>query len=118
VLSAIAWQVLQSVGAALIRHAAHTSNTTNATFALVLGLLAFLYLQAELTLYAVEAGVVRALKLWPRSMFPPPLTEADRRAFELYAKVQQRRPEQEIESVLPEDGQAPRRFGLRRKAAR
>jgi YihY family inner membrane protein len=118
VLSAIAWQVLQSVGAALIRHAAHTSNTTNATFALVLGLLAFLFLQAELTLYAVEASVVRAQKLWPRSMFPPPLTEADRRAFELYAKVQQRRPEQEIESVLPEDGQAPRRFGRRRKAGR
>jgi YihY family inner membrane protein len=102
VLSAIAWQVLQSVGAGLIRHAAHTSNTTNATFALVLGLLAFLYLQAELTLYAVEASAVHARRLWPRSMFPPPLTEADRRAYELYAKVQQRRPEQEIESRLPE----------------
>jgi YihY family inner membrane protein len=117
VLSAIAWQVLQSVGAALVRHATHTSNTTNATFALVLGLLAFLYLQAELTLYAVEANTVRARRLWPRSMFPPPLTEADRRAFELYAKVQQRRPEQEIESLLPENGQA-RRFGIRRKAGR
>ena len=118
VLSAIVWQVLQSVGAALIRHAAGTSNTTNATFGLVLGLLAFLYLQAELTLYAVQASAVRARRLWPRSMFPPPLTEADRRAFELYAKVQQRRPEQEIESVLPsEDGQQ-RRFGIRRKASR
>jgi membrane protein len=117
ILSAIVWQVLQSVGAALIRHAAGTSNTTNATFGLVLGLLAFLYLQAELTLYAVEASVVKARRLWPRGMFPPPLTEADRRAFELYAKVQQRRPEQEIESVLPADGQ-PRRFGVRRKAGR
>ena len=117
ILSAIAWQVLQSVGAALIRHAAHTSNTTNATFALVLGLLAFLYLQAEVTLYAVEASVVRARRLWPRGMFPPPLTDADRRAFEMYAKVQQRRPEQEIESLLPEDEQA-HRFRLRRKAGR
>jgi YihY family inner membrane protein len=117
VLSAIVWQVLQNVGAALIRHAAHTSNTTNATFALVLGLLAFLYLQAELTLYALQASVVRARRLWPRSMFPPPLTEADRRALELYAKVQQRRPEQEIESVLPPEPPDGRRFGLRRKAS-
>jgi YihY family inner membrane protein len=116
VLSAIAWQVLQSVGAALVRHAAGTSNTTNATFALILGLLAFLYLQAELTLYAVEASVVRARRLWPRSMFPPPLTDADRQALELYAKVQQRRPDQEIESLLPEDNQT-RRFSLRRKAS-
>jgi len=117
VLSAIAWQVLQSVGATLIRHAMHTSNTTNATFALVLGLLAFLYLQAELTLYAVQASVVRTRGLWPRGMFPPPLTDADRRAFELYAKAQQRRPEQEIESLLPEDGH-PRRLGIRRRTGR
>ena len=118
VLSAIVWQVLQSVGAALIRHAAGTSNTTNATFGLVLGLLAFLYLQAELTLYAVEASTVRARRLWPRSMFPPPLTEADRRAYELYAKSQQRRPDQEIESVLPPEDRQARRFAVRRKAGR
>jgi hypothetical protein len=49
-------------------------------------------------------------------MFPPPLTDADRQALELYAKVQQRRPDQEIESLLPEDNQT-RRFSLRRKAS-
>ena len=117
-LSAVIWQVLQSAGAALVRHAAHTSNTTNATFALVLGLLAFLYLQAMLTLYAVEADVVRTRKLWPRSMFPPPLTDPDRRAFELYAKAQQRRPEQEIESLLPPPPPGGRRFGFGRKTGR
>jgi len=117
VLSAVVWQVLQSTGAYLIRHAMHSANTTNTTFALVLGLLAFLYLQAELALYAVEADVVRARRLWPRSMFPPPLTDADRRALELYAKVQQRRPEQEIESLLPPPPQG-RRFGLGRKVGR
>ncbi len=96
----------------------HSANTTNTTFALVLGLLAFLFLQAELALYAVEADAVRTRRLWPRSMFPPPLTAADRRALELYAKVQQRRPEQEIESVLPPPPPDGRRFGLGRKAGR
>jgi hypothetical protein len=56
----------------------------------VLGLLAWLYLEAELTLYAVEANVVRAYRLWPRSIAPPPYTEQDRRAYELYAQVEKR----------------------------
>jgi hypothetical protein len=50
--------------------------------------LAFLYLEAELTLYAVEINVVREYRLWPRSIAPPPYTKQDQRAFELYAAVQ------------------------------
>jgi membrane protein len=60
------------------------------TFAVVLGLLGWLYLQAELTLYAVEANVVRAYRLWPRSITPPPYTEPDRHAYQLYAQVGKR----------------------------
>lgn len=102
VISAIAWQILQSVGTTLLRDDVAKSSAVSATFAVVLGLLAWFYLQAEITLYAVEVSAVHARKLWPRSMFPPPLTEPDRRAYELYARVQQRRPDQEIESRFPE----------------
>jgi membrane protein len=56
----------------------------------VIGLIAWLYLQAELTLYAVEINVVRERRLWPRSIAPPPYTEQDRRAFELYAQAEKR----------------------------
>ena len=56
------------------------------TFALVLGLIAWLYLQAQLTLYAVQINVVRAYRLWPRSLAPPPYTEQDRHAFRLYVE--------------------------------
>ena len=56
------------------------------TFALVLGLIAWLYLQAQLTLYAVEINVVRAYRLWPRSLAPPPYTEQDRHALQLYVE--------------------------------
>jgi membrane protein len=52
----------------------------------VLGLIAWLYLEAELTLCAVEINVVCTYRLWPRSVAPPPYTEPDRRAFELYAQ--------------------------------
>jgi hypothetical protein len=36
----------------------------------VLGLLAWLYLQAEVTLYAAEIDVVLVKRLWPRSVQP------------------------------------------------
>jgi YihY family inner membrane protein len=115
VLSAVIWQILQSVGTYLLRSDVSKSSVVGGTFALVLGLLAWLYLQAELTLYAVEAAVVRARKLWPRSVFPPPLTEQDRNSYELYAKVQQRRADQEI-VVRFADGEDPGRLGSEPRA--
>jgi membrane protein len=90
VVGGVVWQVLQAFGGYFVSHQlAHTS-TTYGTFAVVLGLLAWLYLEAELTLYAVEINVVRTYRLWPRSIAPPPYTEQDRRAFELYAQVEKR----------------------------
>jgi hypothetical protein len=67
-------------------------------FGVVLGLLAWLYLQAQFTLYAVEANVVSARRLWPRSLAPPPFTPEDLRAFDMYAKTHERRPELDIET--------------------
>ena len=60
------------------------------------------YLQAELTLYAVEINVVRALRLWPRSIAPPPYTEQDRRAFQLYTQVEKRG--EDMDTVAGESG--------------
>ena len=54
-------------------------------FAIVLGLLAWIFLLARVVMYAAEVNVVLAHELWPRSLNPPPLTDADRRAFQLYA---------------------------------
>lgn len=95
-LAGAAWQVLQVTGGYIIRHQIAHSSATYGAFAIVLGLLAWLYLQAQITLYAVEISVVLARKLWPRSLVPPPLTEPDRRALTMYATAAQRRPDQEI----------------------
>ena len=73
----------------------------------MLGLLAWLYLLAQLTLYAVEVNVVAAKRLWPRSLAPPPLTKEDRRAYRMYARIQERRQEQDIESHIHEDREQP-----------
>ncbi|MGH3256027.1 MAG: YihY/virulence factor BrkB family protein [Streptosporangiaceae bacterium] len=91
VMSAIVWQVLQTFGGYFLSHQLAHASPLYGTFALVLGLITWFYLQAELTLYAVEINVVRAYRLWPRSIAPPPYTEQDRRAYELYADVEKRR---------------------------
>jgi membrane protein len=44
----------------------------------------------------VEADVVRARHLWPRSITQPPLTTADRRVLQDTAEVETRRPEQRV----------------------
>jgi membrane protein len=89
-MSAIVWQVLQTFGGYFLSHQLAHASPLYGTFAFVLGLIAWFYLQAELTLYAVEVNVVRVYRLWPRSIAPPPFTEQDRRAYQLYAQVEQR----------------------------
>jgi uncharacterized BrkB/YihY/UPF0761 family membrane protein len=63
------WQGLQYLGGAVAAHQLRHSSALYGTFGLVLGLLAWIYLQARLTLIAVASDVVRARKSWPRSLF-------------------------------------------------
>ena len=88
ILGGIVWQILQLVGGYYIGHQLrHSTSLYGSTFAIVLGLIAWLYLQAEATLYVAEANVVWVRKLWPRGLAPPPHTEEDVRAYELYAEA-------------------------------
>jgi membrane protein len=95
-IAGVIWQVLQYVGGYFVSHQLAHASPVYGTFAVVIGLLAWLYLEAELTLYAVEINVVSALRLWPRSIAPPPYTEQDRRAFQLYAQAEQRSKNEDI----------------------
>jgi membrane protein len=105
ILAAIAWQILQSFGGYFVAHQL-ANNSAYGVFGVVLGLLAWLYLEAQLTLYLVELNVVRARRLWPRSVVPPPLTDADLEAYRLYAKASQRRKGIELDiREVPEEGE-------------
>ncbi len=107
ILAAVAWQILQVIGGVFVKHA---SNSAYGTFGIVLGLIAWLYLQAQITLYAAELDVVRVRKLWPRALVPPPSTEADLRAYQLYAESRLVRPDLEVEvreAASPGDAGAP-----------
>jgi len=60
--------ILQNLGGYIITHELKNLDSLYGTFAVVLGLLFWLYLQTQLVVYAMEIDTVRVLKLWPRSL--------------------------------------------------
>jgi len=91
VVGGIAWTLLQILGTYLVQHFLKSASAYG-VFATVLGLLAWIYLAVNVTVYAAEVNVVLARRLWPRSIVQPPLTEADRYSIALQALQNQRRP--------------------------
>jgi YihY family inner membrane protein len=103
----VAWSALQALGGYLVGHQLRHASQVYGYFASVLGLVSWLYLGAQVTLYAAEWNVVRVRRLWPRSIVQPPLTEADRRTFDAIARQGERRPEQQVESSWEDTPTAP-----------
>lgn len=97
VFAGIAWSILQALGGYLVAHQLRHAKEVYGFFGSVLGLLSWLYLGAQVTLYAAEVNVVRARRLWPRSIVQPPLTNADERTLEAIARQEERRPEQSVD---------------------
>jgi YihY family inner membrane protein len=107
----ILYTVLQTLGVYLLHHYLH-SDSAYGVFGTVLGLLAYIYLAVEITLYSAEINVVLARRLWPRALVQPPLTEADRASLALQALQNQRRPEQHVEVTFDDrDGEADAPIG-------
>jgi uncharacterized BrkB/YihY/UPF0761 family membrane protein len=96
VIAGVAWAILQYVGGYLVGHQLRHSGQVYGYFASILGLIGFLYLACQITLYAAELNVVRARRLYPRSIVPPPLTAADERVLVDIAREAERRPEQRV----------------------
>jgi membrane protein len=86
VAAAVAWQVLQYVGVFLVGGVFKHASEANSVFGVVLGLIAFIYVEAIFVVFAVEYNVVRAQTLWPRALLTPftdnvDLTDADEAAY-------------------------------------
>ncbi len=101
VIAAVVWQLLQSFGVVYVHHVVRNASDTNAVFAVVLGLLAFLYLTALVVVVAVEVNVVRVDHLHPRSLLAPftddtPLTAGDKAAYADQAQAQRMKSHEDI----------------------
>jgi len=95
VAGGVAWTVLEALAAPVVHHYAH-SDTVYGLFAIVLVLVAWIYLGVQIVVYAAEVNVVLTRRLWPRTIVQPPLAEADRASMALQALQNQRREEQRV----------------------
>jgi YihY family inner membrane protein len=114
VAAALVWQILQWFGAGYIRHTVKTASATNSVFALVLGLLAFLYLISMALVLCAEINVVLVERLYPRALLTPftddvDLTQADRKTYTKKAKAERVKASQRVSvrfgDLAPKDSQ-------------
>ena len=102
IATAVIWQLLQWFGASYVAHVVSSASRTNSVFALVLGLLAFLFLISVSLVICAEVNVVRVDKLHPRALLTPftddvELTAADRRTYTSKAKAERAKAFQRVD---------------------
>jgi membrane protein len=90
---ALMWQLLQKLGGTYVSRVIARVSDVNAVFAIVLGLLALLYIASVIAVVGLEINVVLARRLYPRALLTPftdavQLTEGDRQAYAGYAQAQ------------------------------
>jgi uncharacterized BrkB/YihY/UPF0761 family membrane protein len=82
VVGGVALWALQLIGATYVTRVIVGASDVYGAFATMFGLLVWIALLARVTLLASEVNVVRAKRLWPRSLRWSAPTDADRRALE------------------------------------
>ncbi len=120
IVAAVIWQLLQVFGAVFVGNVVKNSGATYGVFALVLGLLAWIFLAAVGVVIGSEINVVRAKRLYPRALLTPftdnvDLTDADQRAYLEAVNAQQFKGFQSVTVHYEDDGQ---RASARRSPAR
>ena len=90
---AVMWQLLQLLGGAYVSHVIKKTGQMNGAFAVVLGLVALLYVASVMAMLGLEVNVVLGKRLYPRALLTPftdavQLTEADKRVYREYARAQ------------------------------
>ena len=111
----VLWQLLQLVGNSFVTNVIGAAEQQmNQTFALVLGLVAFLYLAGLMVVLGFEINVVLRRRLYPRALLTPftdnvSPTEADLKAYTQYAKSQRHKGFQSIESTFEKRPKDPPR---------
>jgi len=109
-LATAVWQLLQLFGTAFVGREVKGSGATYGVFALVLGLIGWLFLAAIGVVLSAEVNAVRAKHLFPRSLRTPftddvDLTVADRRVYADIAHAQRFKGFETVRVEFDNDGQ-------------
>ena len=123
IVISLLWHGLQLLGGQYVSRVIAKASDMNAIFAVVLGLVALLFLASSMAVIGVEVTVVLARRLYPRALLTPftdavQLTEADMRAYDSYAKAQRHKGFQVVDVTFAEkspNGDAPERVQQRRR---
>jgi YihY family inner membrane protein len=102
VVAGVAWEILQSIGAYYIAHKLKGAREVYGVFAVVLGIIAWIYIEALIVVICAELNVVLCRRLWPRALLTPftdnvSLTPADETAYDSYARAQRHKGFENIE---------------------
>jgi inner membrane protein YhjD len=116
IAAAVGFQLLQTVGAYYLNHRLRGASQVYGTFGLVLGLVAWIYIEAVIIVLAAEANVVRRRRLYPRSLMTPftdnvELTEQDRQVYASYAKGERFKKHERVEVTFHEPPAPPHHPG-------
>ncbi len=108
------WQLLQYSGTAYVSAIVKDSSATAGVFALVLGMMAWIYLGALAVVLGIEINVVLARRLFPRALLTPftdnvDLTDADRAVYTGYAQAQGHKGFQSVDVTFDESIRESRR---------
>jgi membrane protein len=109
-VATVIWQLLQLFGTAYVGNFVKGSGATYGIFAFVLGLIAWLFFAALGIVFGTEINVVRAKRLYPRSLLTVftdnvDLTPADQRTYTDAARAQQFKNFQSVTVEYANDGQ-------------
>jgi membrane protein len=110
IFAAVAWQALQEFTNLYFSEKVNKPSAYG-LFAVVLGLLAYIYLAAVSVVIAAEINVVKAERLWPRSLLTPftddvVLTDADRRAYASYPESERHKGFEQVTVTFDRPGPA------------
>jgi YihY family inner membrane protein len=101
--ASVLWVILQLVGGIYINHVYRHASSVYSQFALVIALLIWLRLGAQVTLYSAEINTVLTRRLWPRTLLGPPEEAADMQTLTRLAKVEERHDVEEVEVSFRDD---------------
>jgi membrane protein len=110
ITAAIVWQLLQLFGTAYVGNVVKGADATYGVFALVLGMLAWIFLAAVGVVLGAEINVVRAKRLYPRSLLTlftdnVDLTSADLHVYTDAATAQQAKGFESVTVSFDDEGQ-------------
>lgn len=78
-VAAVGLVILQALGGYIVAHELKNLDALYSYFALALGLMFWLYLQAQIVYYAMEVAYVSSHRLWPRSIDGSLPTDVDKK---------------------------------------